>query len=200
MRIVRVQSSRGVEHGRRDSSVGGVTRCLISQIDWHTRHRGRDGPVLSRGELAQPGCDEGCGSCRLSSESKTTRVTKHRAARAKTQLVALHGGAAARGFGQKGGVDKNYRSNSCLPASSKENNLLSDPPGERTTSAGGSLLTAHLRAVLQTGFGVRDGGETLSAVGRVVHQIALRTFRVTLRSTTERGGALVASTHPFFSC
>lgn len=101
---------------------------------------------------------------------------------------------------QKGGVDKNYRSNSCLPASSKENNLLSDPPGERTTSAGGSLLTAHLRAVLQTGFGVRDGGETLSAVGRVVHQIALRTFRVTLRSTTERGGALVASTHPFFSC
>ena len=59
-------------------------------------------------------------------------------------------------------------------------------------------MPAHLRAVLQTGFEVRDGGETLSAVGRVVHQIALRTFRVTLRSTTERGGALVASTHLCF--
>ena len=64
--------------------------------------------------------------------------------------------------------------------------------------AGRVSLPAHLRAVLQTGFEVRDGGETLSAISRVVHQAALRTFLERLRSTTERGGALVASTHPCF--
>lgn len=59
----------------------------------------------------------------------------------------------------------------------------------------GAGIKSHLWAVLQPGGGIVDDGEALSAVRRVVHQVALGTLRVRASPPPEGRRALVTRTH-----